>query len=72
MSIFDQWKLTPAELDEIISANPSLRGITLGYVAKQKYLLATLIEVCLPLELPFESEPFRLLDKIVVEKTRAR
>jgi hypothetical protein len=43
------------------------------YTAKQRqYLLATSIEISLPLKPPFASEPFRLLDEIVREGKRAR
>ncbi|MBI4673225.1 MAG: hypothetical protein HY741_16355 [Chloroflexi bacterium] len=34
----------------------------------QKYLLATQMEITLPLEPPFEAEPLRLLDEIVSKK----
>ena len=37
---------------------------------QQKYLLATLIEVTWPLQPPFRSEPFEVLDAIVTEKQR--
>lgn len=36
MGILDDWKLMPAELDTIVSANPSLRGFMFGYVAEYK------------------------------------
>jgi hypothetical protein len=32
----ERWGLEPAELNEILSDNPSLRGITLGYLAEYK------------------------------------
>jgi hypothetical protein len=31
-----RWGLTPEELDEILEENPSLRGITVGYLAEYK------------------------------------
>lgn len=36
MGLFQEWQITPTELEEIIGANPSLRGITFGYVAEYK------------------------------------
>lgn len=36
MGILEQWKLTPTELGEIVSANPSMRGLIFGYVAEYK------------------------------------
>ncbi len=36
MSLLEQWQITMEELNEIISANPSLRGFLLGYVAEHK------------------------------------
>lgn len=35
-TILERWQLTPRELTEILDENPSLRGITLGYVAEYK------------------------------------
>jgi len=35
-SILDHWQLTQEELDEIVAANPSLRGMMLGYVREYK------------------------------------
>jgi hypothetical protein len=37
---------------------------------QRKYLLATLMNIQLPLKPPYESEPFRLLNEIVTEKKR--
>lgn len=34
--ILQKWDLTPQELSEIVSENPSLRGIMFGYVAEYK------------------------------------
>jgi hypothetical protein len=36
MGVLDRWKVTPEELDEILSERPSLRGITFGYVGEYK------------------------------------
>src|SRR5205809_4128746 len=36
MGILEQWKLSPEELNEILAANPSLRGMTFGYVSEYK------------------------------------
>ena len=36
MGIFEDWKLTPAELNEIMAENPSLKGFTFGYVCEYK------------------------------------
>jgi hypothetical protein len=36
MAILEHWKLTADELDEIVSANPSLRGFMFGYVSEYK------------------------------------
>ncbi|MFN8485151.1 MAG: restriction endonuclease [Anaerolineae bacterium] len=36
MGILERWQVTPEELDEIVTANPSLRGFMLGYVAEYK------------------------------------
>lgn len=36
MGILEQWQITVDELNEIISANPSLRGFLLGYIAEHK------------------------------------
>ncbi|HUY75216.1 MAG TPA: hypothetical protein VMV29_00485 [Ktedonobacterales bacterium] len=36
MGILERWQLTNEELDEIIAANPSLRGMMLGYVSEFK------------------------------------
>ncbi len=36
MGILEQWQITSGELDEIVSANPSLRGFMLGYVAEYR------------------------------------
>ena len=38
---------------------------------QRQYLLATLVNVALPLQSPFEPEPFRLLDEIAREKSQA-
>ncbi len=41
MSILNQWKITSKELKHLISSNPSLRGMMMGYVAElhlKKYL----------------------------------
>lgn len=35
-SLFDRWGISPVELERIIEANPSLRGIILGYIAELK------------------------------------
>ena len=37
---------------------------------QRKYLLATLMDMTLPLQPPFEAEPFRLLDEIAKEKKK--
>lgn len=36
MGVLDRWRLTVDELDEIVSANPSLRGFMFGYVSEYK------------------------------------
>jgi hypothetical protein len=36
VGVLDRWKVTPGELDEILSERPSLRGITFGYVGEYK------------------------------------
>jgi len=36
MGILERWKLTAEALDEVISANPSLRGFMFGYVSEYK------------------------------------
>lgn len=36
-SILHQWGITESELTELVSQNPSLRGILLGYVAEKKF-----------------------------------
>lgn len=36
MDILGQWELSRDELNEILTENPSLRGILLGYVAERK------------------------------------
>lgn len=36
MGALERWKLTAEELDEIVSANPSLRGFMFGYVSEYK------------------------------------
>ena len=36
MTIFDEWDIDPAALSSILDANPSLRGMLLGYVAESK------------------------------------
>lgn len=36
MGILEQWKLSSDELNEILAANPSLRGMTFGYVSEYK------------------------------------
>jgi transcriptional regulator with XRE-family HTH domain len=35
-TIFERWDTTPQELTEIVDANPSLRGMMLGYMAERK------------------------------------
>jgi hypothetical protein len=35
-TILDRWQINAAELTEVIDANPSLRGIMLGYLAEAK------------------------------------
>jgi len=44
-NILDYWNLTPDELSEIVSANPSLRGMMEGYIAEYK-LKKTLLHAC--------------------------
>ncbi len=34
--ILDRWRITAADLTELVDANPSLRGMLLGYVAEHK------------------------------------
>jgi len=36
MGLLEEWKLSPGELDEIVSLNPSLRGFMFGYVSEYK------------------------------------
>jgi len=36
MGVLERWRLTVDELDEIVSANPSLRGFMFGYVSEHK------------------------------------
>ena len=36
MGLLEDWKLTTEELNEMLAANPSLRGITFGYVGEYK------------------------------------
>lgn len=36
MNLFESWEITPQEMEELIQANPSLRGMTFGYVAEYK------------------------------------
>lgn len=36
MSILEQWDITEEQLTEMLDANPSLRGMVLGYVAETK------------------------------------
>ncbi len=36
MGLLERWNLTNEELDEIITTNPSLRGMMLGYVSEYK------------------------------------
>lgn len=36
MSLFQDWEITQPEIEELIQANPSLRGITFGYIAEYK------------------------------------
>lgn len=36
MSLFQDWEITPSELEELMQANPSLRGMTFGYIAEYK------------------------------------
>ena len=35
-NLLDRWQITPQELSEIISQNPSMRGLLMGYVAEYK------------------------------------
>ncbi len=35
-TILDRWGITAEELTEIVAANPSMRGLMLGYVAEYK------------------------------------
>lgn len=35
--ILDRWELTHEEFTTIVDANPSLRGVTLGYIAEHKF-----------------------------------
>lgn len=35
--ILDRWELTHDQFTEIVDANPSLRGVTLGYIAEWKF-----------------------------------
>lgn len=35
--ILDRWELTHDEFTEIVDTNPSLRGVTLGYIAEWKF-----------------------------------
>lgn len=35
--ILDRWELTHAEFTALVDANPSLRGVTLGYIAEHKF-----------------------------------
>lgn len=35
--ILDRWELTHDEFTEIVDSNPSLRGVTLGYIAEWKF-----------------------------------
>lgn len=35
-TILDRWDVTPEELTELVEANPSLRGMMLGYLAELK------------------------------------
>ena len=35
-NLLERWQLTRQELSEIISQNPSMRGLLLGYVAEYK------------------------------------
>lgn len=35
--ILDRWELTHQEFTNLIDANPSLRGVTLGYIAEAKF-----------------------------------
>lgn len=36
-SILEQWEITEQQLSELVSQNPSLRGIMLGYIAEKKF-----------------------------------
>src|SRR3990172_7018661 len=36
MGILEKWKLTAEELNEIMAANPSMRGLVFGYVGEYK------------------------------------
>ena len=35
--LFERWGITEQELTDLVDANPSLRGIMLGYVAEKKF-----------------------------------
>jgi hypothetical protein len=35
--ILERWELSEAEFTEIVDSNPSLRGVTLGYIAEWKF-----------------------------------
>ena len=35
-NLLERWQLTPQELSEIISQNPSMRGLLMGYIAEYK------------------------------------
>ena len=35
-NLLERWQLTPLELSEIISQNPSMRGLLMGYIAEYK------------------------------------
>ena len=36
-SIFELWEITEQQLSELVTQNPSLRGIILGYIAEKKF-----------------------------------
>lgn len=38
MGFLADYNIMPEELDDVVSANPSLRGFILGYMAEYKYL----------------------------------
>ena len=48
MTILDEWNITAEQLTEMLDANPSLRGMLLGYAAevKLKEIITSFPEVC--------------------------